>query len=103
MAVQVPYPCASPYDGQEHGFPASACQSEVEGVDSETSWNKEVEVEVADEGCFAHSQESRDEMEGGCEGLGEYPSGRNLSVPWDPCRHSLGHTSEMGEAQGGAE
>ena len=70
MAVQVPYPCASPYDGQEHSFPASVCQGEAEGVDSETSWNKQVEVEVADEGCFACSQEIRDEMEAlGAEGV----------------------------------
>lgn len=42
-------------------------------------------------------------MEGGCEDPGEYPLDRNLSILWGLCHHSLGHTSERGEAQGGVE
>jgi hypothetical protein len=53
--------------------------------------------------CFVHSQENRDEMEGGCEDLGEYPLDRNPLIPSDPVRHSLDHTFEMDEAQGGVE
>jgi len=49
----------------------------MEDVDSETSWNRWEEVEVADEGCFVRSRENRGVMEGGCEDLGEYPSDRN--------------------------
>ena len=69
----------------------------------ETSWNRREEVEEVDEECFVHFQGNRDEMEGGCEDLGEYPSDHIPSIPWDPGRHSLDHTSEMNEAQGGAE
>ena len=75
--VRVPSPSENPYDAQDHGFPASANQGEVEDVDSETSLSRQEEAEVGDEGCFVRSLENRGVMEGGCEDLGEYPSDRN--------------------------
>jgi len=75
----------------------------MESVGWETSWNRREEVEEVDEECVVRFQGNRDEMEGGCEGLGEYPSDRIPSIPWDPDRHSLDHTSEMSEVQEGAE
>ena len=100
--VQVPSPAENPYGGLELGSPVSAYQGEMEGVGLETSWNRQ-EVVEADGGYFVRSQENHDEMEGGCEDLDEYPSDHNPSIPLDPDRHSLDHTSETGEAQGGAE
>ena len=75
--VQVPSPSENPYDARDRGVPASGYRGGVEDVDSETSWNRWEEVEVADEGCSVRSQENRGVMEGGCEDLGEYPSDRN--------------------------
>ena len=60
-------------------------------------------MEKVDEEYFVHSRENRDEMGGGREDLGEYPSDRNPSTPLDPGRHSLGHTSEAGGAHAGTE
>lgn len=70
---------------------------------SEISWDRWGVEEEVDEGCSVRSRGNRDVMGGGCEGLGEYPLDRNPLIPWDLCHHSLDHTSERDEVQGGAE
>lgn len=100
--VPVLSPSENPYDDQGHGFPAFAYQGEMEGVGLEISWDRQ-EAEEVDGGCFVRSRENHDVMGGDCEGLGEYPLDRNPSIPLDLCRHSLDHTSERDEAQGGVE
>jgi hypothetical protein len=89
--VPVPFPYESPYDDRGHGVPASAYQGEMKGGGSEISWDRK-EAEGVDEVCFVRSQENRDVMGDGCEGLVEYPLDRNPSVPLDLCRRSLDRT-----------
>jgi hypothetical protein len=95
--VQVPSLSESPSDDQGHGVPASAYQGGMEGVDSEISWDRQ--VEEADEWCSVRSPENRDGMEGDCEDLGEYPSGHSPSILWDLGHRSWDHTYETDEAQ----
>lgn len=77
MAVRVPFeiPCGD----REYDSPASAYRDGVEDVGSEISWGM-WEAEEAGEECYARSQENRDEMEGDCGDLDEYPWDHNRVI-----------------------